>query len=169
MLPSQYHAMGRTYGPDLVIPTVQRQHVYHPPEQDIFYSQPNLHLQQQQLQQQPPEENSGKTTSSQGKQNHFIDQSKSKRCDNSGQGHNSSEIKFSIDRILSNECSSSNKEISAKKIKKDEDRKSVNEDMKTEVSTDTDESVQYEWLHCTRYRPPKLQRKYSFVSIFILP
>ncbi|XP_053373083.1 homeobox protein MSH-B-like [Mercenaria mercenaria] len=163
MLPSQYHTMGRTFGPDLIIPTVQRQHFYNPQEQSVFYPDPNhLHhnQQEQQQQQQSQKEELGKANTLERKQT----KEKSER-EHFRQGQNNSEIKFSIERILSSEGTGNCRENLKEKIKEkneeddddDEEEAECNtEDIKSEM--DTEESVHYEWLHCTRYKPPKLQR-----------
>jgi hypothetical protein len=176
MFPSQYNTMGRTFGPDLVIPTVQRQHFYNAQEHDIYYPHSN-HLmqqqQQQQEQQQQQQHNLEETDNKRKKLQSETKQSKEKNNE-SEQEHfkpgQNSEIKFSIERILSNESTSRVGEVTEERFSEnedddgdeDEDIECNSEDMK--IETDTDESTHYEWLHCTRYKPPKLQRKlFSFI------
>ena len=68
----------------------------------------------------------------------------------------SSDVKFSIARILG--------ETSPTESKDNDD---IQDDEMGEPTSDvTEESLQYSWLHCTRYKPPKLQRK-DFVYLFI--
>lgn len=177
--------MGRTFGPDLIIPTVQRQHFYNPQEQEIYYPNTN-HLLQQQQQQQEAQQHQDET----GYKRKKFPSSKDSKIKVNGNeqeqsrpGQNSnSEIKFSIDRILSNDCSNTVKEVIEEKVSEneeeededDEDMECNTDDIKAE--TDTDESIHYEWLQCTRYKPPKLQRKlfsYLYIvtikSVVVLP
>ena len=71
---------------------------------------------------------------------------------------NSSDVKFSIARILG-ETSTDTKDIHEPE-----------DDVISEPTSDvTEDNVQYSWLQCTRYKPPKLQsKKVTWLQIMVM-
>ena len=69
----------------------------------------------------------------------------------------SSVVKFSIARILGETSTTS-------ETSNDVDEGCGNVDSE-QTSDDIEDGLQYSWLHCTRYKPPKLQRKDLFIYL----
>lgn len=94
-----------------------------------------------------------------GQENNTDTPEKSGHCQKSLK--DSSALKFSIARILGETPSSDSKDDV------EEDHDDVISDPTSDI---TEDSLQYSWLHCTRYKPPKLQRKDLFVNsnLFII-
>ena len=67
----------------------------------------------------------------------------------------SSDVKFSIARILGDTLPTEPKDVEEEQ----------NDVMNEPTSDGTEESLQYSWLQCTRYKPPKLQRKKFYLLI----
>lgn len=179
MFPGQYQTMGRTYGPDLIIPNIPRQYAFNQPEQHIAHYQQHLLQQQQQLQQQRQEQQhtdvDEDVLNSEDDDEHIDYDGEIRgpghrlrrgRSGSAEKEHNENqEIKFSIERILSDDCDKT-KDTAVVKIEEN-DETEVEGDLNAENNDEVDEAMRYEWLQCTRYKPPKLQRKHTFDTFFI--
>lgn len=175
----QLRVMGRNYGTDLIVPNFHRQHSgqedqhHHQQQQQLLIHEQlvgqNYRQQfipnQQQFQHHYQDMQSVATSSK------SLQKKKGKACSRQKNAEkntdSSSEIKFSIDRILSKNNDVSNDESSSDVTKEDEEEEPCPDDtFEEKASTDElPESLQYDWLQCTRYKPPKLQRKFSYSLI----
>lgn len=83
------------------------------------------------------------------------------KSDNEPVVANTSELKFSIQRILSEDCVCK-KEEQGEEAGVSEDEGSLGEEVQQDRKEGDEqaEATSYDWLQCTRYKPPKLQRKF---------
>ncbi|KAL4238920.1 hypothetical protein ACF0H5_003627 [Mactra antiquata] len=168
--------MGRTYGPDLIIPNIHRQFSFGQAEQQLIqYQQQQQFLQQQQQHNHHNQESLNSDDNNDDESKSDDGEAQTDNEDEHGQAANhrrvcrsgsseqnqkdTQEIKFSIERILSNDIV---KTIDNANIKTEEQldvEMDVGDSSNTDNVEDIDEAIRYDWLQCTRYKPPKLQTK----------
>jgi len=183
----QLRTMGRTYGTDLIVPNFPRHQTIQSQQQQQHQSNshhqqlPNVsdqtmepsyqqHYLQQQQQHQPQvldlkrETHSPQTTQLQQKSTSKKKKEKKVTEENVAQNDGavgSPEIKFSIDRILGFDriCNSDESERKCEDANEDNEVDDEVDEESTDTQVDVPESATYDWLQCTRYKPPKLQRE----------
>ncbi|KAH3705254.1 hypothetical protein DPMN_080322 [Dreissena polymorpha] len=211
LLSNQLVSIGRTYGPDLIVPNIYRHSAlvpnaieYQQQQQQLAslqYQHQNLLLKQQQqptvLNRNPAHhqhhrkglvldreldegssqrllDNDAKPTTSDS----HSETSSETSDDSEEYGENTalnlhSEIKFSIDRILSGDVKCTQSFTCKSRVKTEHE---IDDERSNKADADVDEQAgdgypetsnvtSFEWLHCTRYQPPKLQRTYFWLKI----
>ena len=191
LIAGTFSAMGRTYGPDLVVPNIYRHQLSHPQQQmslqrqqqlfeahfhqHLMYRQRHPHLQYgfealkdggrvqgaecsgyNSDSQEASEAPESSDTTGDGHSRHT--DSACKRNGREADSPTSSQIKFSIERILSGNINSRRQKDAASPCVEEVLEGSDAESASGGEDEDVTDTQQFDWLQCTRYKPPKLQR-----------